>query len=97
MGSTPTNGSLMELDVPTPAQEPEEAVALESQDPVVEEPEPEPEPEPETKPEPEPEPELESDPVIVEPSSPMVVSEPTTTSPPKSESRSGKKRSHPED
>ena len=83
MGSTPTNGSLMELDVPTPAQEPEEAVALESQDPVVEEPEPEREP--------------ESDPIIVEPSSPMVVSEPTTTSPPKSESRSGKKRSHPED
>lgn len=78
------------MDVPTPAQEPEEAVALESQDPVVEEPEPEPEPEPELEPEP------ESDPVIVEPSSPMIVSEPTT-SPPKSESRSGKKRPHPED
>jgi len=93
----------MEVDSTTPAQDAEEATTMEAEGPAVAEVEPE--PEPEAEPESElvvgrAEAEAKPGPVQaeekVEPSSPKVVSEPPISTP-KSESRSGRKRPHPDD
>lgn len=94
----------MEVDSTTPAQDAEEATAMEAEGPAVAEVELE----PETEAEPEPElvverveVEAKPGPVPVEEkvelASPKVVSEPPPSSIPKSESRSGRKRPHPDD